>query len=181
MSEETNAEKIKRLEEQLKIKELEAKIAELDKKNTKEDSAEKPAEKTTKKPGFFKRHWGKILLTLGILGAISHCTSDEKQDTQGANHAPIPSAVNGDNTATTSDVQAPVFEGAAAYVGSTAITGSRGARMGVQFDVDGDGKADIQGEVSREFWRDVKGTTTPQTQEGWEKIGVYNIQRIGRD
>ena len=53
--EETNPEKIKRLEEQLKIMELEEKIVKFEKKNTKEDSAEKPAEETTKKPGFFDK------------------------------------------------------------------------------------------------------------------------------
>ena len=180
MAEETIEEKLKRLREEAEIKRLEAEIAGYDKK-PEEKSEEKPKE-TTKKPGVLRRHWGKMLVTLGILAAIGHCTSDEKQtNNTGPTNAPIPSAVNTGATPAAPEVEPPVFEGNAAYVGTSVITGARGARMNVQFDMDGDGKADVQGEVSREFWRDVKSTTEPQTQEGWEKMGVYNFQRMGRD
>ena len=179
MAEETREEKLKRLREEAEIKRLEAEIAGYDKKP---EEKKKTAETQPKKHGVLRRHWGKMLVTLGILAAIGHCTSDEKQtNNTGPANAPLPSAINTGNTTAAPEVEPPVFEGSATFVGTKTITGARGARMNVQFDMDGDGKADVQGEVSREFWRDVKSTTEPQTQEGWEKMGVYNFHRLGRD
>ncbi len=180
MAEETREEKLKRLREEAEIKRLEAEIAGYDKKPEEKKKAE---EKQPKKPGFFRRHWFMTTLaTLGALATIGHCSSNEKQtNNTGPVNAPIPSAMNAGNTTAAPEVEPPVFEGSATYVGTKTITGARGARMNVQFDMDGDGKADVQGEVSREFWRDVKNEQAPQTQEDWEKMGVYNFHRLERD